>query len=144
MEHDLRLCPSERVDGLVIIPHDKEVILGRCQQLYNVILKLIDVLELIHKHIPELILPTGQDIFSSCQKVITVQQHVIEIQKPGLSAGIHIGAVNLSECVIRAVGGIIMLYGHPAVLYNGDFLYQPLKKLLLVVDPHSLAVDDFL
>ena len=57
IQHDLRLCASEPVDGLVIIPYDKKVIGRGCQQLYHIILDLVNILEFIYKYIPETLLP---------------------------------------------------------------------------------------
>ena len=47
-QHQLRLCPAEPVNGLVVIPHNKQVVSGKGQHFYDFILNPVNVLELIY------------------------------------------------------------------------------------------------
>ena len=40
IQHDLRSCSTEMIDRLIIIPHDKQIILRFRKKLYDIILKL--------------------------------------------------------------------------------------------------------
>ena len=47
-QHQLRLCPAEPVNGLVVIPDNKQVISGKSQHFHNFILNPVYILELIN------------------------------------------------------------------------------------------------
>ena len=57
MQHDLRLRAPEAVDGLIVVPHDKKIVLRGRQHPHDVILELVDVLKLIHQDVAEFSLP---------------------------------------------------------------------------------------
>ena len=96
-EHDLRLRTAEAVNGLVIITHDKQVILRCCQHPDNLILHPVDVLELIDQDILVLSLPCLQNVFSLGKQLIAEHQHIIKIQKAFLDHGFFIALVQLLE-----------------------------------------------
>ena len=87
VHHDLRLCSPEGIDGLIVISYNEQIVPGRCQHFYNVVLELIDILELIHQNILELLPPPCQDVRSLVQQVIAIQEHIVEVQKPRPAAG---------------------------------------------------------
>ena len=62
MQHDFRFCSTEPVNGLIIVPHQKQVIFRKGKQLDNIILQLIDILELIDQDVSELFLPGCQNV----------------------------------------------------------------------------------
>ena len=51
MQHNLRLCAPETVDGLIVVPHDKEMILRRRDLPYKTILQRRDILKFINQQI---------------------------------------------------------------------------------------------
>ena len=62
LHHNAWLCPPEPIDGLVIIPYDKQIVFRRRKHADHVILGLVHILEFIHQYIAELLLPLFEDI----------------------------------------------------------------------------------
>ena len=80
IQHDLRPRSPEVINGLVIVSHNKQVVLRFCQKPYYIILELVDILKLIYKNIPEFTLPRTENILSLVKKLVTVQKHIVKIQ----------------------------------------------------------------
>ena len=57
IQHDFRPGSPKTINGLVIIPHDKQIVIRCRKHTDNIILKRIDVLKLIHHNITEFLLP---------------------------------------------------------------------------------------
>ena len=81
IQHNLRLRSPKTVNRLIIIPHNKQIILRRRQKAHNIILKLIDILKLIHQNIAVLPLPRPQNIRPLPKKLIAVHQHIIKVNQ---------------------------------------------------------------
>ena len=108
IQHDLRSCSTEMIDRLIIISHHKQIVLRCCQHLHDIILKMIDILKLIHQNIPEFFLPCCQNIFSFTQKLIAAQKHIVKIKLSSFIQDFPIPLKNLPEHFIRTAGRIIM------------------------------------
>ena len=129
IQHDLRASATEMIDRLIIVSHHKQIVLRCCQHLHDIILKMIDILKLIHQNIVKLFLPCRQDIFSFFQKFITAQQHIIKVKFSSFIQDFSISLKDLSEHFIRAAGRIIMLQSDPSTLYNTDLLGNIFHKI---------------
>ena len=129
IQHDLRSCSTEMIDGLIIIPHDKQIILRLRKKLHDVILKLVDILKLIDQDILKFILPRRQNILPLIKKVITVEDHVIKIQFPSRLTGFDIFPVDLTENLIRTARRIIIFQRDPVSLDNTDLLGNFFRKI---------------
>ena len=70
-QHDPRPGTPELVDGLVIVPHHKEVVLREGQHPEDLILDPVHILELIHEDIAEFFLPP----LSTSGRVLKSFQH---------------------------------------------------------------------
>ena len=90
---------------------------------------MINVLELIHHNVPELILPRCQNILSPVKQLVTAKKHVIKIQFPPFTQDFLIACVNLPEHIIRAAGGIIVIQGDPVSFYHADLLCHILLEI---------------
>ncbi len=126
---NFRLGAAEMIDGLVVIPHNEKIVPWLCQHTHNVVLEVINVLELIHHNVLELILPRCQNILSPVKQLVTAKKHVIKIQFPPFTQGFLIACVNLPEHIIRAAGGIIVIQGDPVSFYHADLLCHILLEI---------------
>ncbi len=82
MEHNLGIGASKPIDRLVVIAHNKQIVLRLCEKPYHLILQRTDVLKFIHKDIAEAFLPHFKDFRPGYQKVAAQQNHVVEINQP--------------------------------------------------------------
>ena len=108
IQHNLRTCSTEMINRLVIVSHHKQIIFRSCQHFYNIILKMVDILKLIHQNIPEFFLPCCQNIFSFTQKLIAAQKHIVKIKLSSFIQDFPIPLKNLPEHFIRTAGRIVM------------------------------------
>ena len=70
------------IDGLIVIPYNKQIICRCSQHLQYFILKTVNILKLIHQNVNKLFLPGFQNIRSLGKKFITTEDHIIKIQLP--------------------------------------------------------------
>ena len=78
--HTVGACPTEAIDGLVIVSHDKQIILRRRKQLYDLILDRRDILKFIHQNITKLFLPSDQTSCIFLQQPQTGRHQIIKIK----------------------------------------------------------------
>ena len=129
IQHDLRSCASEMIDRLVIISHNKKIILRFCKKLYDIILQLVDVLKLIDKNILEFILPCRQNILTLIKQLITIKDHIIKIQLSSCLTDFDIFPVYLTKNFVRATGRIIIFQRNPVSLDNADLLRDFFREI---------------
>ena len=120
MQHKLRSCPTETIDGLVVIPHDKQIIFRCCKHFNNIKLYLVNVLKLINKDVLKLSLPCRENIFPLPEKFIGINKHIIEIDQFMLMQIFMIFSINSSKNIFSTVGGIVMFDGDSCIFYHTD------------------------
>ena len=149
IQHDLRTGAPEMINGLVVVPHDKKIVLRLCQQTDDIILKLIDVLKFIHQDITEFLLPRPKDVLPFIKQFIAGKQHIVKIQLSSFSQHVPVSSVNLAEHFVRTAGGIIMFQGNPVSLDHTDlfrdlFCKIPLRRELAPEIQRQLPEDSVL
>ena len=77
--HTVRTGAPEAIDGLVVIPHDKEIVLRRRQHFHDLILQRGNILKFIDKDILKLFLPPGKRIRLPGQQPVAQDHDVVEI-----------------------------------------------------------------
>ena len=119
------------INGLVVVPHDKKIVLRLCQQTDDIILKLIDVLKFIHQDIAEFLLPRPKDVLPFIKQFIAGKQHIVKVQLSPFSQHVPVSSVNLTEHFVRTAGGIIMFQGNPVSLDHTDLFRDLFCKIPL-------------
>ena len=108
------------IDGLIIVPDNKKIVLRFRQHPYNIILKMIDILKLIDQNILKFFLPCRQNVLPLNKKLIAVEKHIIKVQLASCLTCLTITAVDLPEYFIRTTGRIIVFQRNPISLDNTD------------------------
>ena len=121
VQHNLRLRAAETVDGLVVVAYDEQVILRRRQHPHNVVLQLIDILKFIHQDIPEFPLPGPENVLSFLQKLVAVDQHIVEIDFIAAAQAVIVFVKNGGKAFGIAGCGLIFLQVHPIIFHLADF-----------------------
>ena len=108
------------IDGLIIVPDNKKIVLRFRQHPYNIILKLVDILKLIDQNVLKFILPCRQNVLPLNKKLIAVEKHIIKVQLAPCLTCLTVATVNLSEYFVRAAGRIIIFQRNPISLDHTD------------------------
>ena len=132
LKHDLRFGTAKPVDGLVIIPDNKEVILRACEHTDDVKLQLVDVLKLIDQYVLVLVLPRLQNIRPLVKQLVGIQKHIIEIEPPVLLHIPVILLVDLPKYRLPALAGIVIFQRDPVIFDFGYFPEQIPDKLIFI------------
>ena len=119
------------INGLVVVSHDKKIVLRLCQQTDDIILKLIDVLKFIHQDIAEFLLPCPKDVLPFIKQFIAGKQHIVKVQLSPFSQHVPVSSINLTEHFVRTAGGIIMFQGNPVSLDHTDLFRDFFCKIPL-------------
>ena len=135
-EHDLRLRPAEPVDRLVIISDDKEIVLRQCQHPDNLILKKVNILELIHENILKLLLPCCQDVLPLRKQLMAHDEHIVEVDLSRRFQHLIVPVIKLFKPLFRAVLGIVVLQIQALAFYVADLIDDGGDKFRLVLDLH--------
>ena len=128
-QHNIRSGSPESIDGLIVVPHNKNIILGTGKHPNIFILKLVDILEFINENIAEQILPSRPDIRSRCQKLVRIHYHIVKIQCPVTLQPFLISPVDIAEHLLWTIGRVITVNIDPIAFYLTDFLLDILQKL---------------
>ena len=115
--HDSRLCPSESIHWLIIIPYHKQIVLRRRQHPYHIILCLIHILKFIYKNILKFFLPFFQDIRPFHKKISALYQHILKINFTIFLFCLLIGSVQFAEFLCRIFHRLIFFNIHTVIFY---------------------------
>ena len=84
IEQVLHVCPTPRVDGLVGVSHDEEIAVVGAQHLHELVLKTVDVLELVDHDVLEALLPfelhalvQGENVQRELDEVVVVKREAL-------------------------------------------------------------------
>ena len=58
VQHDLRSGSPEMINGLVVVPHNKQIICRSCQHAQDFVLQAVDILKFIHQNMYKLFSPS--------------------------------------------------------------------------------------
>ena len=132
LQHDLRLGTTKPVDGLVIVPDNKEVVLRAGKHTDDVKLQLVDVLKLIDQYVLVLVLPRLQNIRPLVKQFVGIQKHIIKIEPPVLFHIPVVLLVDLPEYRLTALAGIVIFQCDPVVFDLGYLSEQIPDKLIFI------------
>ena len=108
-QHNLRLCPPEAVNRLIVISHNKQIVLRRSKHPHNLVLNPVNILKLVHQNVSVFLPPSSQNILPLRKQLIAHNQHIIKIQKTLPHQSIHIALIKFFKYFFRTVFGIIMV-----------------------------------
>ena len=102
-KHDLRPGAPEPVDGLVVVPHDKQVAAGGGQHFHDLVLHPVDVLELVDQDKGVSVLPGRQDVLPLGEQLVAHHQHVVKIQQALAGQPVLVALVQLLKQLLGTV-----------------------------------------
>ena len=123
--HDSRLCPSESIHWLIIIPYHKQIVLRRRHEIpisagkqnRQLKLRIIGILKFIYKNILKFFLPFFQDIRPFHKKISALYQHILKINFTIFLFCLLIGSVQFAEFLCRIFHRLIFFNIHTVIFY---------------------------
>ena len=119
-QHKLRPGTSKTVDRLVIVPHNKKIVLRKGQHFHNLILDPVDILKFVDQDILILALPGRKDIRPGLKQFVAHGQHIVKIQEFFSLHPFLIPFIESLKHFLRAAFGIIMVQIHQFSLNEAD------------------------
>ena len=121
IKHQLRLCSTESVNGLIIIPNYKQIVSRCCKHPDHFILHTVDILEFIDQDILETLLPSLQNLRLFPEKCITLYQHIIKIKFFQFFFLMLIAAEHFCKLILCKILTVKIFQMTKSVLYHADF-----------------------
>ena len=142
-QHDFRIGAPEPVDRLVIIAHNKQVMLRLSQHFHDIILQRADVLKFINQKILKLLLPQLQDVRPPGEQPVAPDHDIIEIQ---LFIFLHpqlVFPVYVPKYFLGQDSGIEMGNIHPGTLDRTDLPADGGRKICFTLRPAVAMTGNF-
>ena len=127
-QHDLRLRAAEAVYRLVVIAHDGQVFPFSGDHPYDLILKAVDILELVHQDPLPALLAGAADIGAVPKQLISHEEHVFIVDLTEFPEGPLIIPEQVPESGSRTADRIVVVQIRPLFLYQRDLLLKIQRK----------------